>query len=292
MIEFSKRRIREIDTRSLPLLDSLEALRNLTIDEFGELLLSLPSEDVPHLTTILPAMASEEVQRWRTGNSGVALLRQSVSFMNFAATNFCLVTGRPFKNVNVLDFGCGWGRLIRLLAYFNDPEYSFACDAWDVSLEEFRSCGVEKLVSSLLKSDHRPLRLPYDDNQFDLVYAFSVFTHLSEKSARACIDAIYKAIKPTGVVILTIRTLEFWKNYKKISEEERNLLIKEHLSGKYTFYPHPLNPINKKSEEPFYGDTSIPVDIFETVFDQWRIVRAGSTMLDSMQVFLVLKPLK
>ena len=37
---------------------------------------------------------------------------------------------------------------------------------------------------------------------FDLAYSFSVFTHISEAAAEACLGALHRALNPGGLLIL------------------------------------------------------------------------------------------
>ena len=45
----------------------LALLRQLSLDKFGEFIISLPRDDYPALTAMLPAMASEDIQTTWTG---------------------------------------------------------------------------------------------------------------------------------------------------------------------------------------------------------------------------------
>lgn len=292
MIKYSEQRMKQIDAQRLPLNESLTLLRMFTIDEFGEMLMTLPNKNYPHFSALFPEMASEEIQKGWTGSSGITLLRQSVGFMNYVATTFAAATGRAFRDVDVLDFGCGWGRLLRLLAYFNDPQYTHGCDAWDVSLNHSKLCGVEKVVSSLKKSDAYPVTLPYEEDKFDLIYAFSIFTHLSEDSTKMCMNAVYRAIKPDGIAIITVRPAEFWDFNTKIPELERKKLSHTHLQNLVAFYPHGGQRKDSQGHEAVYGDTSIPPEIIENLFHGWKILNIGATFIDSQQIFIALRPLK
>ena len=45
----------------------------------------------------------------------------------------------------------------------------------------------------------------YADGTFDLIYAYSVFSHLSEQACRAWMAEFHRILKPGGVVGLTTR---------------------------------------------------------------------------------------
>ena len=265
-------------------------LRTLTLDEFGELLLTLPNEEFPHLSSILPSATPDEVQVEWTGSCGVTLLRQSVSFLNFVAAAYTEFSGRPLRNVNVLDFGCGWGRLLRLLAFYNNPEFNFGCDAWPVSLDHARQSHVDRVTAGLALSEATPQNLPYPPATFDLVYAFSIFTHLSEATAVACMNAIRKAIKPDGLAIITVRPIEFWDYNPGLPEEVGKSMKMLHAFDEIAFYPSGGKSHDANGRPVAYGDTSIPLSIIERKFPGWSVVRAGVTMVDIYQIFVLLRP--
>ena len=73
-------------------------------------------------SSMLPRMASEQVQLNWTGASGAVLLGQTLNFVNCIAANYSDLTGKGLKNKKILDFGCGYGRIMRLMYYFTDPK--------------------------------------------------------------------------------------------------------------------------------------------------------------------------
>ena len=77
MLEYAKAIIIEADAIAGDgqLLPVLTKLRTLSVEDFGELLLTMPNMEFPHLSQMLPAMASDETQRSLTGNHGYGLLR-------------------------------------------------------------------------------------------------------------------------------------------------------------------------------------------------------------------------
>jgi SAM-dependent methyltransferase len=100
----------------------------------------------------------------------------------------------------VLDFGCGAGRILRT-AVTEDPDAEFwACDihapsvAW---LTEHLSPPAHIFQSEAWP----PLGQP--DRRFDLIYAFSVFTHLLD-SWSAWLLELHRVLTDDGVLIVTV----------------------------------------------------------------------------------------
>src|SRR5947209_6078230 len=91
----------------------LKQLREVPLDDFGALLLSLPNREYPNISRLLPRMANAEVQKSWTGADGGVLLRQTLSFVRLLAYEFQLITGCPLLDRTILDYGRGWGRIIR-----------------------------------------------------------------------------------------------------------------------------------------------------------------------------------
>jgi len=98
----------------------------------------------------------------------------------------------------LLDFGCGVGRLMRLLK--GHPGEVHGCDidprhvAWMRSAIDF--CETRQ-------SRVRP-PLPYPDAKFDAVISISVFSHLSPASEREFIDELARITRPGATLMLTI----------------------------------------------------------------------------------------
>src|SRR5690349_14500534 len=101
---------------------ALDRLRELCLDDFGEFMFGLPFADFPNLSSVLPGMASEEVQRNWTGNSGLALLQQTTGFVRSVSYNYDKLLGNHLAERTILDFGCGYGRILRLMYYFSSPK--------------------------------------------------------------------------------------------------------------------------------------------------------------------------
>jgi SAM-dependent methyltransferase len=176
-----------------------------------------------------------------------------------------------------------------LLAYYNDHEKNFGCDAWAVSLEHSNSCHVGRIAAKLSLSSAVPEFLPFEPETFDLVYAFSIFTHLSEVSAKACMQAIRKSLKPGGLAIITVRPIETWDTTKQYTDEQVGHLRREHLAGRVAFIPPVGMEIDNEGNPSHYGDSSMPLETLEAVFPGWSIRKAGSTIVDPYQILVVLE---
>lgn len=97
----------------------------------------------------------------------------------------------------LLDFGVGCGRVARHWADL--PAEVHGCDYNPVLVEWCRRNLPH--VRSAVNRLEPPL--PYADARFDLVYALSIFTHLTEHQQRAWIAELRRVTRPGGHVLFT-----------------------------------------------------------------------------------------
>ena len=103
--------------------------------------------------------------------------------------------------LQVLEWGCGPGRLIRHIATLS-PDRELHLAGADYNPESIAWCrenfpGVEFVENSL----NPPL--PFPDGTFHAVYNFSVFTHLSESVQRDWVKELARVLKPGGLLVCT-----------------------------------------------------------------------------------------
>ena len=106
--------------------------------------------------------------------------------------------GRTFSDIqSLLDFGCGHGRILRLLQQHVPPHRITGCD---VDAEAVWFCSAEFGVKPLVSSwDLRKIRL----KTYDLIWSGSVFTHLDEENCEILIGHLGRALRPGGIVIFS-----------------------------------------------------------------------------------------
>lgn len=266
--------------------DILHNLRELCLDDFGELLFSMPNNAFPTLSKVLPAMASTEVQNNWTGENGYPLLRKTLSFLRSVDYFFSKITSRNLQNSKVLDFGCGYGRMIRLMYYFTNPENIFAVDPWD---ESIRLCHEAKVLGNFAISDYVPRLLPFQNVRYDLIYAFSVFTHLSEKTTKIALQTLRNYTSDDGLLVITIRPEEYWLDTKidPSCNRTKEEVLADHQNGGFSFVPHNRSPIDG---DITYGDTSMTFEWLNHNAPEWTLVSYDRSLLDPYQILVFLTP--
>ena len=98
---------------------------------------------------------------------------------------------------SVLDFGCGCGRVTRYFESF----------AGEVAGSDLSEPAVEWCRANLpfgrFEVNALAPPLAFDAASFDLVYALSVFTHLTEELQLAWRDEVLRVLRPGGLFLLT-----------------------------------------------------------------------------------------
>lgn len=264
--------------------EAFAGLRRLGLEDFGYALLTMPNPAYPKLSRLLPAMAADDVQRNWTGNAGEPLLRQSAAFVRALSYNFARHTGRTLEGARVLDFGCGYGRLARLLYYFVDEPDLYGVDPWDLSIQLCHEAG---LGDRFRVSEYLPTSLPVDDVRFDLLYAFSVFTHLSRRATLTSLATLRRHVADTGLLTITIRPVEYWAHDPHTTPDQRRAYMAQHRREGFAFNPHIRAAIDG---DVTYGDTSLTLDWLAHEAPEWRVVGTDRSLEDPFQRYVFLAP--
>jgi SAM-dependent methyltransferase len=116
-------------------------------------------------------------------------------------------TGRHLRDFgHGFDFGCGCGRLLRHLGV--------GPDAATLAGSDIDAAAIEWLTAAMPTVDARVNAalppLPFDRARFDLVVAYSVFTHLDEKYQDAWLEELQRVTKPGAVLLVTINGELSW----------------------------------------------------------------------------------
>jgi len=108
--------------------------------------------------------------------------------------------GQPLQRMGaILEFGCGCGRMTRWWAGEEGPRI----DACDYNGELVAWCEQNLPFAHFRRNQLQP-PLPYADDSFDFIYAFSVFTHLSIELAQGWLAELRRVCKPGGLVWFTV----------------------------------------------------------------------------------------
>lgn len=111
-----------------------------------------------------------------------------------------LPAGWGLAGRRILDFGCGAGSALR---HFS-PEIARGAEFWGCDIDERSIDWVSRNlpgVNAFHNNEAPPLEVP--DAHFDLVYAVSVFTHITDHWADWLIE-LHRVLRPGGILIASV----------------------------------------------------------------------------------------
>ena len=124
--------------------------------------------------------------------------------------------GRPLEGLDaILDWGCGCGRVLR---HWSGLSATRICGC-DLNPKMVEWCRENLSFVEVAVTDLAP-PLPYADSSFDLVYAFSVFTHLSEELQHEWIQECLRVLKPEGFLLMSTMG-EYYLSRQRLSRSEQ-----------------------------------------------------------------------
>ena len=153
-----------------------------------------------NLRALLPGLPSHELQETFTGSSGDRTLKEGWHAYRLFRDTFAGHSDTGLDSTSrVLDFGCGWGRTIRFFVKDLPASGLFGVDVNPVVLNFCKESNPWAQFS--LNDVLPPTDLP--DASFDLIYGYSVFSHLSEEAHRKWAEEFARLLKPGGLLMVT-----------------------------------------------------------------------------------------
>jgi len=110
-----------------------------------------------------------------------------------------------FEGKRVLDFGCGAGRVLRQFVEEAQSGEFWGCDLYEPTVD-----WLQESLSPPFRfyvNEKRPM--PHPDDHFDLVYAISVFTHITDEWADWLLE-VHRILKPGGLLLATFIGPRSW----------------------------------------------------------------------------------
>ncbi|OYX97357.1 MAG: SAM-dependent methyltransferase [Hyphomicrobium sp. 32-62-53] len=153
----------------------------------------------------MPRFPHGRVQRGFVGSADEQTLAEANNFW-LHVKKACVKAGNPVTaNTRFLDFGSAWGRYTRFFWRDIPAKNLFGVDIDPEIVATCRYLGVPGHFSVI-----EPLgQLPYADNSFDLIIAYSVFTHLPENVANHWMKELSRVAAPGAVIAFTVEPRRF-----------------------------------------------------------------------------------
>ena len=130
---------------------------------------------------------------------------------------------KNLENANILDWGCGPGRVIRHLPVYVDKSAHFF--GTDYNKNYVTWCAKSIPDISFQKNELIPPLL-YTDDFFDCIYGISILTHISESLHFLWFKELMRVLKPGGILFLTLHGDSF---KEKLTLEERKKYDDGHI---------------------------------------------------------------
>ncbi len=204
---------------------------------------------------------ARRARTWASRRSGRALadLERRYNLNQFQRFEAVLNRhGRSFRtSSSILEFGCGDGRLTQYLFEFAPGARVFGCDVLSEAIEACR----RQFPGGRFVTNQPTPPLPFSDGQFDLIYSYSVFTHLSEPNHRAWLRELARALRPGGVMLHTVHSYAYLRRTGVFSPERldkyrfREPPERLMASGRSYYYA-----VEDPSKNPEYGHTIMSRD--------------------------------
>lgn len=155
------------------------------------------------LRSIMPGFPPPEVQVQFAGASGDDTMRDAFNIYRLVRNLASQHLSRPMQSV--MEFGSGWGRIIRCFSRDVGPDDLQGIDCMPAAIDICKTTN--PYAQFQLVDPFPPTTLAND--AFDVVYAYSVFSHLSEEAHLRWLAEFKRLLKPGGLLIATTRPREF-----------------------------------------------------------------------------------
>lgn len=153
----------------------------------------------------MPGFPHEDLQRGMHGHCGEVSLHEAHAFFREIKA-YAAYAGRPIAaHRRLLDFGCGWGRTLRLFMKDIRPDNLFGTDPTSRFLTEARRCNQ---ALNFLSCNVAPPTLLAAES-LDYIISWSVFSHLDEFLTMRWIEEFSRLLKPGGLLMLTTQSRRF-----------------------------------------------------------------------------------
>lgn len=256
-------------------------LAPLSVDTFGVLMWRRDQlrNSYPALYKLLPALPPPDVQERFAGTSGEALLPMACAFMNYFEKMCRLHLSTPLSESQVIDYGCGWGRLTRFLLKFFPVSQIRALDP-DADVLRYLDDSVLAPCTRVIsrRPDANPVEAPAE-----VAFLFSILTHTPPTITNAIAHWLAHALKPGGLAIVTIRPRAYWHHRSAFPPtQNENTFAQAHDKNGFAFLPEGAG-----SEE--YGDASYSDAFFLSLFPDFDVIDRTFTIVDPLQYYYTLK---
>jgi 2-polyprenyl-3-methyl-5-hydroxy-6-metoxy-1,4-benzoquinol methylase len=182
----------------------LNQARHLSPEEWLDVLINSTQNNEWNGIT-LPSFPDPAMQASFVGSSNTHALREGLHFYRVILHHLKTYSNDLTPDSKVLDFGVGWGRYMRF--FYRDVALNnlYGVDPWHLAID---LCKETNVHGQLLQIGLRPPMVLADET-FDLVFAYSVFSHLSPDVGSSWVEELARCLKPGGMLVVTTQGRTF-----------------------------------------------------------------------------------
>jgi len=162
------------------------------------------------IARLLPKMPEVSIQELYTGSSGDVTLREGFDAYKIFKNSYETYVGPIGSCRAVLDFGCGWGRIIRF--------FLKRLSGVDHAPQAIRICQETNEWSKFTLIEPKP-PTELTPQSFGLIYLYSVFSHLPEEMHWMLLNEFHRLLVPGGMLIATTRARDFVHYCKALRDD-------------------------------------------------------------------------
>lgn len=114
-------------------------------------------------------------------------------------------------DLSIFDFGCSSGRVLRHF-YPEAKQNNWKLSGVDIQAKPIQWMRENMPLEFCIYTGSTMPILPFPDNHFDVIYGFSIFTHIKYNWDMWLLE-LKRVLKPGGLLIQTIHTENAWRFY-------------------------------------------------------------------------------
>jgi SAM-dependent methyltransferase len=224
----------------------------------------LRARDRPRHKDVVPDLPPTDLRARVTGSEDSEWFWSSGQTALEDISDALASVGRSLEDFErIYDFGCGCGRIILHLIGQMPPTRITGTDSDSDAVAWLKT----KLPTARIENNGALPPLPFDDNSFDLIIGWSVFTHLPESYQDEWLAELARVLAPGGVMLQTVHGMSHFD----VVEAPEDDPIRTALPEKGIFYLE-----NYGEDSPFasyYQTTYHHSDYIRAHWSQWVDVR-------------------
>jgi SAM-dependent methyltransferase len=190
--------------RSTSASEPFERFAGLTDEEWLAVLIRSVTEPVIDGVQ-MPGFPDDQLQRNTVGNTGAHTLQEAFLFYS-VVRKYTEDARNPLDGqTRLLDFGCGWGRILRFFLKDCRADHLLGVDVDARLVDVCRSTFPYARFDQVSPAPPTTLGAA----SFDVITAYSVFSHLAEDVSLAWVEELSRLLTPGGLLFVTTHHRDF-----------------------------------------------------------------------------------